>query len=294
MNKRLAYALLSLSLPIVFTGCGHQEEKIVAEAPVEMISMGGYINEVTQSMADQLIRNTDIMQFSQNPVAITSFVNLEDFDETNRVGEIVAENMVHELQVRGHRVVDFKMTPYIRVTPEGDFVRSREVEELARKQNINIILTGTYVYHNDGLVINARMIDLESSVVLSSAQGSVPGWFVDDVTSMKGRTLVAEESGIGASSSVPDHNSEEQVGAAPGIGFSKDLQDLDSILFSDMPVETAEDASSEVAAVTEDGGDTAGESLLPTSKTQDRYLCSPEGICFDRFSNQEEKPSEEG
>lgn len=204
--------------------------------------MGGFINEVSQAMADQLVRNTDLTQFSQNPVAITSFVNLEDFDESSRISEILVENLIHELQVRGHKVIDFKMMPYIRVTPKGDFVRSREVDELIKKQNINIVLTGTYVYHNDGLVVNARMMEFASGVVVSSAQGSVPGWYVDAVekrVARSGSSLGEEPEGVLPESPVNDGGMSNGMGDGmatvpqqPQKGFSGELHKLDELLFS--------------------------------------------------------------
>lgn len=282
---RLGVLLLA---PMLIGGCIGTPEKpedLVVEPVQQSTNMGGYINEVSQAMADQLIRNTDLTQFSQNPVAITSFVNLENFDETNRVGEIIAENMVHELQVRGHKVIDFKMMPYIRVTPKGDFVRSREIEELVARHDINIVLTGTYVFHSDGLVVNARMMEFESGVVVSSAQGSVPGWYVDAIDRVRtghyeeapvADVEVGEVSEMHSSSGVGGDPTAE-VGGVPAVtptasGFSRDLQALDDLLFDSEGAE-------------QKGGDAVEEPAAdPMENRVDggRYLCSPEGICFDR------------
>ncbi len=276
LNFRLTASALAA---LVLSGCvgSTQPVQVVAPEP-ELVptNMGGYINEVSQAMADQLIRNTDITQFSDNPVAITSFVNLENFDETSRLSEIIVENMMHELQVRGHKVIDFKMMPYIRVTPDGDFVRSRDVDELMAKHNINIVLSGTYVYHNDGLVVNARMMEFDTGVVVSSAQGSVPGWYVDAVEGVKRATAsVAPETGkpaadveAGAGMNHALSEIEESVEPREPAGFSKELHALDDLLFSSDAAAAAEEAERQAAK-------------------EERYLCSPEGICFDRQRGKE-------
>ena len=282
---RTALLLLSATLLSGCIGQGTKPVQVVAvPEPVQApTNLGGYMNEVSQAMADQLIRNSDLMQLSQNPVAITSFVNLEDFDETNRTGEIIAENMLHELQVRGHKVIDFKMMPYIRVTPQGDFVRSRDIEELMTKHNINVVLTGTYVYHNDGLVVNARMMDFASGVVVSSAQGSLPGWYVKAVDSVKsGAATASPEVAIEPAEAdvyVGDvADTEQPVEPANPQGFSRELHALDDLLFSD---ELEEKSDSERA-----------DEHAAKMEYQQRYLCSPQGICFERQGIRNEQISD--
>ncbi len=277
LTLHLSSLLLSAS---ILGGCASETRPVkVAEPEPEPVptNMGGYINEVSQAMADQLIRNTDLTQFADNPVAVTSFVNLEDFDETSRIGDILSENMLHELQVRGHKVIDFKMMPYIRVTPEGDFVRSREVDELITKHKINVVLTGTYVHHKDGLVVNARMMEFKSGVVVSSAQGSLPGWYVDAVEEVK----VAQPATAEDLPAQEPHEADVEVGdmaesgstePANPQGFSRELHALDDLLFSGEK-EAAEAATAEAAE--------------RQAAKEARYLCSPQGICFDRLRGKE-------
>ncbi|MBT5372585.1 MAG: hypothetical protein HOL17_12830, partial [Gammaproteobacteria bacterium] len=60
----------------------------------------GLINKYTQFLAEQIARNRDTYNVSNNPVAITSFVNLENLKHTNKLGELLADNMIHEMQIR--------------------------------------------------------------------------------------------------------------------------------------------------------------------------------------------------
>ncbi len=290
---RQLFAGLICSSALLLSGCSGMvaEKPVVEEAVIEKKvepkvepTIAGHINEISHALADQLIRNTDIKHFSQTPVAVTSFVNLEDFDETSRVGEIIAQNMVHELQVRGHKVIDFKLMPFIEVTPKGDFVMSRDLEELVTRHKINVVLTGTYVMHNDGVVLNARMIEFESGVVVSSAQASIPGWTVD-----------ALDKGLASSSPMADPVGDGH-GVSPALGstmvddglatvepatteqFSKDLYELDAILFSD------------TAAPAEVNG--AIQPLLAPQhnsavQSGSNYLCLENGVCFGGNSSGE-------
>ena len=65
-----------------------------------------------------------------------------------------------ELNRRGEVVVDFKTTGNIQVTPQGDFVMSRNYKDLSSRLPISRILTGTFSRNQQGILVNARIIDL--------------------------------------------------------------------------------------------------------------------------------------
>lgn len=134
----------------------------------------GVINKYTQFLAEQIARNRDTYNVSNNPVAITSFVNLENLKHTNKLGELLADNMIHEMQIRGFSITDFKSMPAIQVSKMGDFVRSREARELRGEHNINLVLSGTYTNHEGGVIVNARMINIANGMVVSTAQTNIP------------------------------------------------------------------------------------------------------------------------
>ncbi|MFB9887106.1 FlgO family outer membrane protein [Balneatrix alpica] len=141
------------------------------------------LTDMVSFMADQLSVNKDFANIQDTPVAITSFVNVENLGETNKLGNQLSENMIHELQVRGYKVVDFKTTGVIKVTETGDFAFSRKLEELTRQYRINYVVTGTYTGFPDGVLVNARVIDLQTKVVMSTAQGFLP---TDEVEGIMG------------------------------------------------------------------------------------------------------------
>ncbi|MBT4300676.1 MAG: hypothetical protein HOD47_05515, partial [Gammaproteobacteria bacterium] len=131
-------------------------------------SLAGELNKVSRLLTDQLAQNRDMKRISNTPIAVTSIVDLENFKSTNKIGLWLTENMMHELQVRGFNVVDFKMMPAIQVTENGDFSMSKLVKELRGKHNINYVMTGTFAEHPAGVLINARIVNMENSTVVSS------------------------------------------------------------------------------------------------------------------------------
>jgi TolB-like protein len=135
------------------------------------------INDVVKGLALQMIKSSDYVN-PKTPIAVASFVNLEDLESTNWLGNQLAESFIHELQRHGYVVVDFKTTGYIRVTPEGDFVFSRDWKELPERQIIDYVVTGTMMKQENGVIVNARMIGMQSHVVVATAQSFIPAWVI--------------------------------------------------------------------------------------------------------------------
>ena len=138
-----------------------------------------YVRGIMQDMAENLqYVNT------KTPLAVSSFVFLDDdYNDATLLGNQIAESFMHELHSFGVPVIDFKTTDFMRVTPSGDFVFSRDYVELSQDQNFNYVLAGTMVNHQGGVLVNARIIGLASKAVVGSAQGFIPQSVVDALDS---------------------------------------------------------------------------------------------------------------
>jgi TolB-like protein len=78
------------------------------------------------------------------------------------------------MQVRGYKIIDFKTMENIVIDKKGDFLFSRDLSKLRKSLNVDYALTGTYVDYKNGTVINARIIDLRTHIILSTAQILIP------------------------------------------------------------------------------------------------------------------------
>ncbi|MBU2869997.1 FlgO family outer membrane protein [Colwellia sp. E2M01] len=137
------------------------------------------INDVVKGLAYQMLTSSSFVN-AKTPVAVASFVNLKDLESTNWLGNQLAESFVHELQRHGLVVIDFKATGHIRVTKEGDYVFSRDWQELPERQIIDYVVAGTMVEQEGGVLVNARMIGIQSKVVVATAQSFIPTWVLGD------------------------------------------------------------------------------------------------------------------
>jgi TolB-like protein len=138
-----------------------------------------HIGHYVRNMAQDLVANMEYVT-ERTPVAVTHFSLIDsDLRETNLLGQQMAESFVHELHKFRMPVVEFKATQFIRVTETGDYVLSRDFLDLNNSTPIQYVLTGTMTKHQGGFIINARMLGMESKVVVASAQSFVPFYVVD-------------------------------------------------------------------------------------------------------------------
>ena len=86
----------------------------------------------------------------------------------------------------GVAVLDYKVTDYIRVTPSGDFALSRDFNELSAELPIRFVVTGTMTAHKSGVLLNARLIRIDTKQVISAARTFVPESVVNAVISNTG------------------------------------------------------------------------------------------------------------
>lgn len=186
MKNWLILLLLPTLLPVLLSCSNSVKEdnfykiKQVDKGQIDSHNLPKHaINDLVKGLAYQMLKSSAFVN-QKTPVAVASFVNLNDLESTNWLGNQIAENFVHELQRHGLVVIDFKATGHIRVTKEGDYVFSRDWKELPERQIIDYIVAGTMMEQEDGIIINARMIGIQSHVVVATAQSFIPSWVLGE------------------------------------------------------------------------------------------------------------------
>ena len=136
-------------------------------------STAGQFNALIIFLADQLERNMDRSTEDASYI-VTSFSRLDKLNDTSSFGRLLAENLIHELQVRNWQVYDVRLTKDIVMTESGEFILSRDIKKIRDSYKVTGVVTGTYAVNGGSVIVNARAIDLESGTVISSGQIHVP------------------------------------------------------------------------------------------------------------------------
>lgn len=141
------------------------------------------LNFYVRRLMQDLVSNLQYVN-DKTPVAVTDFVLLDsDLQTTNLLGYQITESLTHEIHKFGIPVIDFKSTGYIRVTEEGDFLLTRNYEEISGNLPIRYVFTGTLTKHDKGYLVNAKVVGVSSQAIVGSAQSFIPNAVSDALIS---------------------------------------------------------------------------------------------------------------
>ena len=149
-----------------------ESHKIKTAKPNQQINQD--LNFYVRRLMQDLVSNLQFVN-DKTPVAVTDFALLDsDLQTTNLLGYQITESLVHEIHKFGIPIIDFKSTGYISVTEEGDFLLTRNYQELSGNLPIRYVFTGTLTKHENGYLVNAKVLGVESKAIVGSAQSFIP------------------------------------------------------------------------------------------------------------------------
>jgi len=158
-----------------------------SETPAELLPpppSHGNFNDRMRELAEQLNKNA-VGNNSSNTFIVTSFTNLDKLGDTTAFGRLIAENLMHGLQVHKWQILEMRLTKGIDVTPEGEFSLSRDVAKLKDEYKITGVVTGTFSLAEGNLTVNARIIDVSTGLLISSGQTYIPANGLPDASFSK-------------------------------------------------------------------------------------------------------------
>ena len=157
-------AVPALAWPILFlllaaAGCstlnGTRLEPLLG-ADVNLVRLGDRVAEslLTQAVPPLLPRQPD------QPVLITTLVNNDQLAETSSFGRSFQNNLAAGFVSRGYAVREVKLRRDLLVREEkGEFMLTRDLQEMAGSQRAQAIVLGTYTLANRAMYLSVRLVD---------------------------------------------------------------------------------------------------------------------------------------
>lgn len=175
MNKNII-SLLFFTI-LLLTGCQqydntHINKDYKSKTPF-FISDNEYedIDDAIKEIANQLLLNIKSSTQKQNKFVITTFVDLNDFSKTSKLGRALAESLIDELHTRKFKIIDFRAQEAISVNKNGEFSLTRDIDKLKDEMPEALVVVGTYTVVGNNIVeINVRIINNFTSDVISTAK----------------------------------------------------------------------------------------------------------------------------
>lgn len=135
----------------------------------------------TSYMADQI--HAYFRGNMAGPIAVTTFVEIDNLYQSSTFGRILAEQLISELSMRGYNVIEIRMSDAVQIMEgEGELGLSRESGVIKGAQNISGLVVGTYAVSPNRVYINSRLIDPKSSGIISV--GSVEMKKTDEIAQL--------------------------------------------------------------------------------------------------------------
>ncbi|HEY9043981.1 MAG TPA: FlgO family outer membrane protein [Rheinheimera sp.] len=200
----MKYALTLLCSTILLASCASQQNRqVVSTKPqADRLAAPAYqlpsqqlnsdkqpmltINEYSRALVHELMSNHRAAE-ETGMVGVTDFSYVDSsLDKGSVLSNHLSEAIMYDLHKFGVAVLDYKVTDYIRVTPSGDFALSRDFNELSAELPIRFVVTGTMTAHKSGVLLNARLIRIDTKQVISAARTFVPESVVNAVISNTG------------------------------------------------------------------------------------------------------------
>jgi len=129
----------------------------------------------TRELAAQLFETRDNSALVGLIAMPTSFVNLNDFNESSALGRYLAEAMFYECNQRSFPVREYRLRGNITLREDtGELALSRSLAAASTKQSWAALLIGTYHKDPTAIFVNARLVRPSDGMVLRTAHMVLP------------------------------------------------------------------------------------------------------------------------
>ncbi len=125
-----------------------------------MIDEASNLNLQIHNLAEQLVKNYRYGMTPAEPVAVTTFVDVNHLYKTSSFGRYIAEQLIGELQRASFNVMEYRKTNSIIMREGfGEYSLSRDSKEIAKSTSAGLVLVGTYMIKDRYVMVNARIVD---------------------------------------------------------------------------------------------------------------------------------------
>lgn len=138
------------------------------------VKLENYVEQMAIELSDLLHQGHS----TPTELVVASFVRLDGtLQNSDQLGNQLAETFIHQLHRFGYQVVDSKLQSSVQLSASGDFAFSRSGNSRFNASLAEHVLSGTMVYREKGVQVNARVMSLESKKIVATTSRIIP-WYV--------------------------------------------------------------------------------------------------------------------
>ncbi|MBF0309339.1 MAG: hypothetical protein HQL56_07425 [Magnetococcales bacterium] len=130
--------------------------------------------ESAYKAADAMLANLGERLDPLGSLVPASFVNQDNLDQTSAFGRLMARQISSRFAQRGFGVTEVKLRKNLFVRKDsGEFILSRDLQEIQGKNRAHAILAGTYTVAENRVYISAQVIRVVDRTTLASTDFSL-------------------------------------------------------------------------------------------------------------------------
>lgn len=126
--------------------------------------------------ADGMIANLENRLPREARILGSTFVNRDNFDESSSLGRLLASQFTTRLSQAGFGVMEIRLRSELGIrVREGEFALSRKTAQYMRQNfDASAILVGDYTVDDRAVFVSARLVRLDTGVVVAAYDYAVP------------------------------------------------------------------------------------------------------------------------
>ena len=122
-------------------------------------------------VADELQKDLGVRK--NETIIFTSLVNLNDFKESSNFGRLFSESLMTQLSRYGYSVMEYRGDSIVTKSTKGEFKLNRARIKPISNSNI-AILVGTYSKIDKNMIVNVRIVDKKTNILVAAASVYIP------------------------------------------------------------------------------------------------------------------------
>ena len=104
----------------------------------------------------------------EQPILVTTLVNNDNLNDTSSFGRSFQNNLTAGFVSRGYTVKEIKLRRELLVEQhKGEFLLTRDLQEIAGKQRAQAVVVGTYTLANRVLYLSVRLVSPNNQAILA-------------------------------------------------------------------------------------------------------------------------------
>jgi TolB-like protein len=158
---------------MAFGGCEYRTR--TGECPQKILTPDVNLIESSYQAADNLIRNKRLTFKPKSRLLITTIADIDNLEDSTSLGRLIAEQLAARFAQRGYTVIEAKLQSGLFMIPKtGEFILSHQLRNLGQQYQARTVVAGTYAIAKDKVYITLKMLDCQSSEVISSYAYTLP------------------------------------------------------------------------------------------------------------------------